>query len=166
LNRAYKAYLEPLPFGEISMAYAAEFSNQGKTIDSKTLEEAAEATRGYPYLFKLIGYYILGYSKNTDLISEDIVSQAVNTSKRDMIEGIFNAALKPLSPHDKDFLTKMAKDLNESKISDVRDRLNVSKSYAQIYRMRLIEAGIIAPTGRGALTFVIPYLGEYLRGEF
>jgi len=166
LNRAYKVYLEPLPFGEVSIAYATEFANQGKTIDSNMLEEAVEATRGYPYLFQLIGYYILGYSKNTDFITKDIVKQAVSTSKRDLIESIFNAALKPLSPRDKDFLAAMAKDPSDSKISDIQDRLKTSQSYTQTYRTRLIEAGIIASSGRGELTFVIPYLGEYLRGDF
>jgi len=166
LNRAYKVYLEPLPPGEVSIAYMNEFTNLGKTIDANTLDIAVEATKGYPYLFQLIGYYILGFSQNTDVITEDIVGRAIDASKLDMVENIFNAALKPLSQRDRDFLTAMSKDKGDSKISDIKDRINVSRSYAQMYRTRLIEAGVIAASGRGELTFLVPYLGEYLRGEF
>lgn len=166
LNRSYKVYLEPLPYGEISVAYATEFTKQGKTIDSIALDEAVLATKGYPYLFQLIGYYTLGFSQNVDVISTEIVRQAINMSKRDMIESIFNAALKPLSPRDKDFLTAMSKDAGDSNISDVKARMNVTRSYSQKYRARLIGSGVIAPSGRGQLSFSIPYLGEYLRGEF
>ena len=166
LNRAYKVHLEPLPYGEISIAYATEFTKQGRTIDSNALEEAVEATKGYPYLFQLIGYYISGFSKNVSVITLDLVTLAVNASKRDMIENIFNAALKPLSPRDKDFLAAMSKDKEESKILDIKERMKASQSYTQKYRTRLLEAGVIESTERGKVTFAVPYLGEYLRGEF
>ncbi|MCL2654186.1 MAG: ATP-binding protein [Coriobacteriia bacterium] len=166
LNRAYKVYLEPLPLGEISVAYATEFEKQGKTIASEVLEEAALATKGYPYLYQLIGYYILGFAQNADTITEEIVRRAISTSKREMIESIFAAALKPLSARDKEFLEAMSKDQDASKISDISERMGVSRTYAQSYRLRLIESGVIAPVARGELSFEIPYLGEYLRGEF
>ena len=166
LNRAYKVYLEPLPFGEISIAYTTEFTRQGLSINSKALQEAVEATKGYPYLYQLIGYYITGFSANTSEITSDIVERAVNASKRDMVESVFNPALKSLSPRDKDFLTAMSKDTDDSKISDIKERMKASQSYTQKYRTRLKEAGVIEPIERGKVAFAVPYLGEYLRGEF
>jgi hypothetical protein len=83
-----------------------------------------------------------------------------------MIDSVFSAALKPVSARDRDFLQAMSKDLKDSKVSGIKKRMGVTQSYAQKYRTRLIEAKVIAPTKRGELTFVIPYLGEYLRGEF
>ena len=100
------------------------------------------------------------------MISSETVRRAVNTSKRDLIENIFDTALNSLSQRDKDFLTAMSKDPGNSKISDIQERMKVGKSYAQKYRIRLIETGVISPVGRGELAFAIPYLGEYLRGEF
>jgi hypothetical protein len=166
LNRAHKLYLEPLPYGEISVCYATEFANQGKTIKPNLLEEIVIATKGYPYLFQLIGYYILSYAQSSDVITAEIVEQTIRSSKREMIDSIFSAALKPISARDRDFLQAMAKDIKDSRIADIKERMGVTQSYAQTYRTRLIEAGVIAPTRRGELTFVIPYLGEYLRGEF
>ena len=166
LNRANKVYLEPLPFGEISVNYATQFAKCGKSIVPNALDEAVYATKGYPYLFQLIGYYILGYAQETDAITEEIVKMAINASKREMIEGIYHAVLKPLSAQDKKFLEAMSKDLSESKVSDIKDRIKKSQSYVQTYRSRLIDSGVIAPVNRGTVAFTVPYFGEYLRNEF
>jgi hypothetical protein len=166
LNRAQKVYLEPLPYGEISVAYSNEFAKQGKSINSDSLEFAVQATKGYPYLYQLIGYYILGYAQTQDNIGQAIVEQAVETSKREMTESIFKAVMAPLSGKDIAFLMAMSEDRDVSSISKIAARLQVEYPYAQKYRTRLIQAGIITPSGRGVLAFNIPYLGEYLRGEF
>jgi len=166
LNRAYKVFLEPLPFNEISLAYAEVFTKSGKTFSPAVLDEAVFATKGYPYLYQLIGYYILNYSESNNVITADTIELAVNAAKREMIDAIFTAALKPLSKQDRAFLQAMAMDSDESDISDIKTRMKVSSNYAQRYRKRLIEAGIIASADRGKLTFIVPYLGEYLRGEF
>ena len=166
LNRAYKVYLEPLPYGEISIAYENEFTRQGKSIDPETLGQVVLATRGYPYLFQLIGYYTLAYAGSTDVITSQIAEKAIFSSKHDLVESIFTAALKPLSDGDMRFIKAMAQDKESSRIKDIKDRLKVSQSHAQKYRTRLIGAGIIAPVKRGELALVIPFLEEYLRGEF
>jgi hypothetical protein len=166
LNRAQKVYLEPLPYGEVSVAYANEFAKQGKTLDPDSLELAVKATKGYPYLYQLIGYYILGYAQDKDKIESAIVKQAIETSKHEMTESIFEAVLAPLSGKDIEFLRAMSEDRDVSQISIIADRLKVDYPFAQKYRTRLIQAGVITPAGRGVLAFNIPYLGEYLRGEF
>jgi len=166
LNRAHKVYMEPLPLNEISVYYAEQFTKQDKTISPEDLDTAVIATRGYPYLFQLIGYYILNYAKNEKAITAGIVSMAITSSKREMVDGIFIAALKPLSTGDMNFLRAMAVDPGDSMIKDIIERLGVSQANVQKYRTRLIEAKIIAPVRRGELTFLLPFLGEYLRGEF
>jgi len=57
----------------------------------------------------------------------------------------------------------MAQDSGESRVADLRERLGVDKSHVQTYRQRLIEAGVIHPTGHGQLAFSVPYLAQYLR---
>ena len=70
-----------------------------------------------------------------------------------------------MSTEDKRFLKAMALDNEESRVSDIRDRLQVGKSHAQTYRKRLMEAGLIHSSSRGTLAFSIPYLSQFLRGE-
>jgi energy-coupling factor transporter ATP-binding protein EcfA2 len=166
LNRAHKAHLAPLPISEISVYYAEEFEKLGKTIPPEELESAAIATKGYPYLFQLIGHYMLAFSRNANVITSEIVTSAINSSKRDLVDSIFVAALKSLSAGDMKFLSAMAIDGENSMIKDIIARLGISSPHAQKYRTRLIEAGIIAPVRRGELAFELPFLGEYLRDEF
>jgi AcrR family transcriptional regulator len=166
LNRAHRIYLGPLPLGEISIYYAQVFRELGRPFDPSALDVAVSATRGYPYLLQLMGYYLANYSEDCSQVSLDMVTQAAAASRQEMIANIFEPVLKPLSNRDRDFLKAMAKDTAASTMADIAARLKVSKPYAQKYRRRLIEAGIIAPGGRGEVEIVIPYLSEHLRGEF
>ena len=59
----------------------------------------------------------------------------------------------------------MAGDRPRSRVSDVAERMHVTVDYAQKYRKRLIDAGIIEPAGRGFVRFAVPYLQDYLSRE-
>lgn len=164
-NRAHKVHLEALNLNDISVYYSEVFDSQGLSISAKALDEAVKGTYGYPYLLQLIGYYLLDYAAQQNSITEEIVAKALISARRDLVETIFMPVLSPLSPKDKEFLRAMSLDLDESRISDIKQRLNMSDAMVQTYRRRLIEADVIASPYRGYLTFVVPYLGEYLRGE-
>lgn len=57
----------------------------------------------------------------------------------------------------------MAEDTRESRIADVAERMNVTYDYAQKYRKRLIDGGIIEPARRGSVRFAVPHLADHLR---
>jgi Mn-dependent DtxR family transcriptional regulator len=59
----------------------------------------------------------------------------------------------------------MSKDEGPSKVTDIEKRMKTTRGNVQAYRKRLMDAGVIASERRGELELVIPYLGEYLRGE-
>jgi hypothetical protein len=164
LNRAYKLELEPLPLGDISVYYARVFRKLGIKIGAGLLEKSVEATRGYPYLLQLIGYYILRYAGNAKHITEETVELSINSAKRDLKESVYKPALNPLSEKDIDFLEAMAQDEGVSQISNITQRLGVSYAMTQQYRARLIASGVIAPAGRGKVEYTIPYMREYFGG--
>jgi hypothetical protein len=165
LNRAYKAELEPLPLSEISVYYASVFSELKKSISAPLLQEAVKATRGYPYLLQLIGYYLLSYTGTKTAITGETVKLAIGSAKHDLIANVYKPALKPLSRMDIDFLAAMSEDDEYSAIADVKNRMGASAATVQQYRARLIEAGVVAPVKRGELTYTIPYMKDYFRGE-
>ena len=165
LNRAHKVDLTPLSLNDISLLYSERFAEDGKSIETETLNFAVESTLGYPYLMQLIGYYILRYSKESDAITKEIAENAVINAKRDMVDSIHITCLKPLSDKDRAFLEAMSQDKGSSRIGDIQKRMGVSSAYAQQYRIRLIEAGVILSEQKGRVEYAIPYLGEYLRGE-
>jgi len=165
LNRAHKVELTPLSLNDISLLYSKRFAEDGKTIGAETLNFAVESTLGYPYLMQLIGYFILRYSKDSDVITKEMAEAAVISAKRDMVDSVHKTCLKPLSDKDRAFLKAMSKDKGSSRIADIQTRMKASAAYVQQYRLRLIEAGIILSEQKGRVEFAVPYLGEYLRGE-
>ena len=165
LNRAHKVNLKPLQITDVSACFYKALSKHNIEFDATTLDSAARATDGYPYLLQLIGYNMFKYLEGETKLTETMVKLAINNSKRILASDVFLPCLNPLSAEDRRFLAAMAKDNDESCVSDIRERLIVGKSHVQTYRKRLIEAGIIHSSSRGMISFSIPYLGQYLRGE-
>jgi len=165
LNRAHKVNLKPLQITDVSACFYKALSKHNIEFDATTLDSAARATDGYPYLLQLIGYNMFRYLEGETKLTETMVKLAINNSKRMLASDVFLPCLNPLSAEDRRFLAAMAKDNDESCVSDIRERLLVGKSHVQTYRKRLIEAGIIHSSSRGVVSFSIPYLGQYLRGE-
>ncbi|MDR0499891.1 MAG: AAA family ATPase [Coriobacteriales bacterium] len=165
LNRAHKVHLSSLPLNEVSIFYAKVFAEANVKIGAKDLEVAVSATKGYPYLMQLIGYYIAQANCGRKVISNEQVVTAITNARRNLEEDLFAPVMRLLSEKDKLFLKAMAVDKTLSKVSDIKQRLKVSSAYIQPYRRRLMAADIIVSPSRGQLEFRIPYLGEYLRGE-
>jgi hypothetical protein len=59
----------------------------------------------------------------------------------------------------------MSKDSGPSSTAAVAARMDKDAHYANAYRGRLIDAGVIEAAGRGYVDFAIPYLREYLRSH-
>ncbi len=163
LNRATHVDLGPLSLGDVGAYYASVFSQAGKSFAPGQLDAAVEATRGFPYLLQLVGYYVLSYAQDASVITQEIVEQALLSAKRDMVKNVYEASLKELSDKDIEFLMAMSQDDGASKVADIQNRLGVEKGYVQPYRARLIKAGVITSPRRGELEFTVPYLAEHLR---
>ena len=73
--------------------------------------------------------------------------------------------LRALSEKDVEFLTAMSRDDGPSRVTDVADRMGVSVDYAQKYRRRLIDAGVVESPSRGRLAFAVPYLRDWLQSN-
>jgi len=165
LNRARQVELGPLPLGEVAVHYSKELARLGRSIDADLLDEAVQATRGYPYLLQLIGYYLLKLAGDGQRISSDMVELAVKSAKRDLVATVYKPALKPLSRKDMAFLRAMSQDEGASSIADIRARLGDSQASVQQQRSRLMASGVIASERRGQVAYTLPYMREYLRDE-
>lgn len=163
LNRARKVRLGPLALGDIRNYYARTFSEANRDLTGSALDEAASATRGFPYLLQLIGYHLVRLSEPNEPISLEMVRSAVENSKEELIDDVFEATLRPLSRMDRQFLRALAENGPRSGIAEIGQRMGKPENYVQVYRTRLLEAGVIAEAGRGEVELVTPYLDEYLR---
>jgi hypothetical protein len=167
LNRAHQVYLGALRLDAVSAYYLEVFTALGLGITPEVLDLAVTATKGYPFLLQLIGYYILDAvnASGESGITRALVEVAIMNSRRALEASIFKPSLRPLSDGDRRFIDAMAHDTGSSRISDLRVRLNVGSAHVQKYKERLVEAGIVTSERRGELSFTLPYMNEYLRGE-
>jgi hypothetical protein len=163
LHRAARVRLGALPVADVMVHYSRTLAALGKSIAPADLALAAEATRGYPYLLQLVGYYLLEYAGDNATVTPEAAELAASTARRALDDAVFKAALHPLSARDRQFLEAMAPDSGPSLVSQVAERLAVSRASAQQTRARLIAAGVIEAAGKGEVAYTLPYLDEYLR---
>jgi len=76
---------------------------------------------------------------------------------------VHEANLQALSDVDRTYLIAMAQDDGPSRTKAIAERLGVGIGYGNVYRARLIAAGVIAARGHGRVDFTVPYLREHLR---
>jgi hypothetical protein len=163
LRRAYQHHLEPIPIYDVEETMRRTFEYSGRTIASVPLKTAAEATGGYPFLIQLIGYHIWRQHPEADEISNDDVEAGVDFARAVMNQMILETTIREISKTDLLFLRAMTEDNDVSTLTDIAERMGVTTNYANQYRKRLLEHGIVGVRGRGKLGFEIPMLRDYLR---
>lgn len=164
LNRARKTELGPLPFAEVDAFYKDSFEQLGLRLTSDLRRAASRAVEGSPYLLQLIGYNMALYSSEDGTLDEDAVEEALRTAREDYENDVCRTTLNALSERDVDFLRAMVEAGLPARISDVAEIMGETSDYAQKYRRRLMDSGIIESPERGKVVFAVPYLEGYLRG--
>jgi len=165
LNRASRVELGLISTNIIRAYYERAFKGMGITISDELLDRAALATRGFPYLMQLIGYYVIQYSADGGTVDDAIMDKAEKSAMGDMENNVFKPILNPLSDNDMIFLQAMARQGETVTIAKLQAALGRKGPAIQPYRKRLLEAGVIESPRRGELVFAVPYLAEYLLQE-
>lgn len=163
LNRASKITLDALRESDVRAFYRASFEKLGVQMEDDFLDRAASATEGSPYMLQLVGHALVVRAGDDGKLDEAAFEDALRAAECDYKNDVCKTTLAALSERDADFLTAMAADSERSRISDIASRMGVEVDYAQKYRRRLIDAGVIEPAGRGFVRFAVPYLNDYLR---
>ncbi len=163
LNRAKKVTLAPLSTMDVEAFYESAFKKLGvKTTKSQT-RQAAQAAQGSPYLMQLVGHGIV-LRTGEGSISDESFEAAVASAEEEFENDVCETTLAALSEMDVKFLVAMAEnDELESTTASIAERLGVANDYAQKYRKRLIDAGVIESSGWGRIRICVPLLGDYLR---
>ena len=165
LNRASKLNLEPISIREIELYYRNSFEQIGIVLKDSQIKMAARFTEGSPYLMQLIGHYVTISASEHGTVTEESFNRALSMARDVFIDDICGTTLSPLSEKDIAFLDAMAEDAEESSMQDICQRMNVDSAYANRYRTRLLQAGIIRQKRRGVLEFAVPYLRDFLLRE-
>jgi hypothetical protein len=164
LRRAFRRQLDSISTPEVRIAIEDTVKLTNRTIEKKALDIAAEGTNGFPFLIQLIGFYMFAQSNKRKVTVED-AERGIEVAKIDMERMIIDSTVRDLSKKDMKFLKAMAQDGEYSNISDIARRIGASPSLASHYKRRLVEQGIIAPVGRGEISFNMPMLKTWLREQ-
>jgi len=162
LNRATKVELGLISPQLIRAYYEKAFKSIGLTASDEILDSAAMATRGFPYLMQLIGYYVIQYTSDGGEVTPAVMGKAKTAAMRDMEDNVFKPILTPLSDNDKVFLRALARCGGSTNTAKLQAALGKKGPAIQPYRKRLIDAGVIEAPRRGELVFAVPYLSEHL----
>lgn len=165
LNRATKVELGLISTNLIRAYYDRAFRTAGIEMKENLLDRAALATRGFPYLMQLIGYYVVQYAPDGESVTDEIMDKAEQAAMNDMDDNVFKPILNPLSDNDKVFLLAMARCGGIVNTSELQEKLGKKGPAIQPYRKRLLDAGVIEAPRRGELVFAVPYLAEFLLKE-
>ena len=165
LNRARKVELGSLALGDIDSFFLRAFEESGLRISDDLRIRAARATQGSPYLLQPIGHNIAPRTPDDGFVDADVVAGAIRAAQADFENDVCKTTLAALSGKDVEFLRAMACDEEVSRMRDIAARMDVTPDYAQKYRKRLMDAGVVEASSRGSVAFAVPYLADYLRKE-
>lgn len=162
LNRAQRIPVGLLPVPEVELYYSTAFSRAGINAELNIVKQAAAATKGFPYLVQLIGYYLSKLTEGGTPVSASVLAQAEDLATDEIDSKVFQPMINPLSDKDLAFLKAIAVDRGVSKIAVIEKRMKISHGTAQTYRRRMLDAGIIFTPRRGEVALVMPLLTDYL----
>ena len=163
LNRAEKIMLEPLRIAEVEAFFRRAFREESIAVPDHLLQKAAEKTEGSPYMMQLIGYYLTLNATSDAKITDKVFKKAIAGAEKDFQNDICLTVLRSLSDRDVRFLREMSSMDEPALVADIAKGMGVSREYAQQYRRRLLDAGLIETVKRGEVRFAVPYLADYLR---
>ncbi|MDR3190779.1 MAG: ATP-binding protein [Lactobacillaceae bacterium] len=166
LQRAHKELLLPIEVSELKNDFVAMFSTTGKSIPLEIAEEAAVISKGYPYVFQLLGSRMWDLTLAGSVVSESDLNLAVAYAKDMMYKNVYALLISELTKFEQIFLIAMSEDADVSLMSQIRLRTEKETSYLAKYRQRLIEQGLITGLERGKVKFTLPFLREYLQNHF
>ncbi|MCU1425907.1 MAG: hypothetical protein JWM51_2198, partial [Microbacteriaceae bacterium] len=163
LRRADKQVLSDVPIDEVHDALLATIIANGRTIDEEAGHQAAEATGGYPFLVQLVGYHVWR-STAASHITLTSARDGITAARRRLGSLVHETALNDLSDVDRTFLMAMSPDPGPSRMRDILKRMGgVAPQYGNVYKNRLIDAGMIGSVAHGKVDYSLPYLRDFLR---
>ncbi|MDR1188859.1 MAG: AAA family ATPase [Bifidobacteriaceae bacterium] len=162
LRRAERHVLGEVDLADVRAALEQTVTAHDRTITDPALDAATRATNGYPFMIQLVGYHLWRQASDS-AIGLDDVKAGISAARQRLESLVHSTAMADLSQIDRRFLALMAQDNGTTSVEAIRVRLGKSARYVSVYRRRLIDAGMIAPAGRGRVAFALPFLREYLR---
>lgn len=171
LRRAQRLDLGLLDDATVAETLHSTATAAGRGFSERALKEATALVQGYPYLLQLVG--ALAWTRavldGADAIEERHVSSIAREVPAHMGNQVHKIALKNVPDAQRAFLNAMA-ELESEHGADIPTgaiaaHLGKTPNAISMARKLLLERDLIASRRYGTVRFLLPYLGEYLRGQ-
>ena len=162
VQRAHRQHLGAIPHEQMTAAYIKAVSEGGKRIKPDVARRAASETQGLPYLFQLVGYFAWQESGDRTDITISNIAAALPLAHNLAERNLYELEISALTPREREFLQAMLIDDDNSRVSDLAQRLQITSTNASFYRSQLVARGLIQPAGRGFVRFSSRLLRKYL----
>lgn len=149
LYRAPKLLLAPLNLTLIAAKYKEVFR-----LDDKEAYKMAEATKGYPFAFQVLGYLCWSRQKRWNELMPEYDAY--------LEELAYEKMWSELSEKDRQIVSAMSR-LDDLKVENIRAEAGIDSNLFSVYRQRLLKQGIIASPSYGYLAFTLPRFKEYVQ---
>ena len=150
LYRAPKMVLEPLNYTAVRKQYMDIFQ-----LEIEAADQMAGLTKGYPFAFQVLGY--LYWENREEKSLEDILPEY----DQYLEEYVYSKIWSETSPKDKEILSSMARS-GETRIKNIREKINMTSGQFSIYRERLKNKGILDTRAYGEVSFALPRFAEFV----
>ena len=165
LQRAKHVELTRLSDFEVGESLEDTIRKAGKSIEPAVAQILTDASRGYPFMIQLVGYYSWQASARhtANCVEEQDAQKGIAAARQSFEVMVLSPALRRVSPKQREYLLAMAQ-CGESEVeaSSIAERMGLAPASIGSYRKRLIDAGLIVGAGYGKVSFAIPYMREYL----
>lgn len=160
LTRCMQPDIHQVTDKEIERGFVETAAFGSAAFTPAALDLAVRSAAGYPYMLQLVGYHAwneaIPTSEGLRTITAPQVHSTVYEAERQLARSVMIDVDRRLSPKDRAFLLAMAHDDEPSRMRDLSARLRQGPQYVNVYRVRLLEAGLIIQTGRGRVDFAFP----------
>lgn len=164
LRRARRFELGPLTDADAHTILTATAADAGRPFTGDAADAAVHIARGYPYLVQLVGF--LAWNRAGDTITVHDVEAVQEEAVRTMGAQVHAPSLKGVPPAQLDYLRAMA-ELTDGDVSStaVAEHLGRRPNEVTDTRGKLLDRGLIEAPAWGRVSFTLPYLAEFFRGQ-
>lgn len=151
LYRAPKMVLEPLNYTAVRKRYMDIFE-----LDIETAGIMAGLTKGYPFAFQVLGY--LYWENRATKTIEEILPEY----DQYLEEYVYSKIWAETSAKDQAVLIAISQS-RETKVKNIREKLNMTSGEFSPYRDRLKNKGILDTRTYGEVSFALPRFAEFIQ---
>lgn len=163
LRRAVRVDLGAVSPDDVRIGLQKPVIDVARQWDSAALDAAVMATRGFPFLIQLVGYYSWARMSQSAMeeVDMDHVLWAIEQAQRDLARLVIEPVLKDLPQLEYDFLVAMSDAPGPIRTGDIAGELGKGSDTVSHYGRKLMAKHIVYSPRRGFYEYTIPGMREY-----